>query len=107
MHIPLSADMLHSEMFITLFLSEPEEYEGGELVIQTEFGERRVKPNAGDAVIYPSSSLHKVTPVTSGVRLVAITWIQSLVADTHMREILFELDLNIQQLSENESISRE
>ncbi|TKB47385.1 Fe2+-dependent dioxygenase [Thalassotalea mangrovi] len=107
MRIPNSAEVLRSDMSMTLFLSEPEEYEGGELVIQTEFGEQRIKPKAGDAVTYPSSSLHKVTPVTSGVRFAAITWMQSMVQDTHIRELLFELDQNIQQLSSNESVARE
>ena len=107
MRLPNSTDVLRSDMSMTVFLSEPDEYEGGELVIQTEFGEQRVKPAAGDAVTYPSSSLHQVTPVTAGVRVAAITWMQSLVADTHIRELLFELDQNIQQLLTNDSISRE
>lgn len=107
MRIPNSNDVMRSDMSMTLFLSEPDEYEGGELIIQTEFGEQRVKPKAGDAVTYPSSSLHKVTPVTSGVRYAAITWMQSLVQDTHIREILYELDQNIQQLVGNESVSRQ
>ncbi len=107
MRIPNSSDVLRSDMSMTLFLSEPEEYEGGELVIQTEFGEQRVKPQAGDAVTYPSSSLHKVTPVTSGVRVAAITWMQSMVSDTHIRELLFELDQNIQQLLLNDTVPRE
>ena len=98
---------MRSDMSMTLFLSEPGEYEGGELLIKTEFGEQKVKPRAGDAVTYPSGSLHMVTPVTSGVRLAAITWMQSLVPDTPMREILFELDQNIQQLSANDTVSRE
>lgn len=106
MRMPQSSEVLRSDMSMTLFLSEPDEYEGGELVIKTEFGEQRVKPQAGDAVTYPSSSLHQVTPVTAGVRFAAITWMQSLVADTHMREILFELDQNIQQLLNNDTVSR-
>ena len=107
MRVPNSSEVLRSDMSMTLFLSEPDEYEGGELVIQTEFGEQRVKPQAGDAVTYPSSSLHKVTPVTSGVRFAAITWMQSLVPDTHMRDILFELDQTIQQMLANEALPRE
>lgn len=107
MRIPNSSEVLRSDMSMTLFLSEPEEYEGGELVIQTEFGEQKVKPKAGDAVTYPSSSLHKVTPVTSGTRLAAITWMQSLVPDTHVREILYQLDQQIQLLSDNGAVSRE
>lgn len=107
MRIPGSIEVLRSDMSMTLFLSEPDEYEGGELVIKTEFGEQTVKPQAGDAVVYPSSSLHKVKPVTKGVRLAAITWMQSMISDTHIREILFNLDTQIQLLSMNESISRE
>lgn len=107
MRIPNTPEVLRSDMSMTLFLSEPEEYEGGELVIQTEFGEQRVKPKAGDAVTYPSSSLHKVTPVTSGTRIAAITWMQSMVQDTHIRELLYELDQNIQQLLENDSVPRQ
>ncbi|WP_100642027.1 Fe2+-dependent dioxygenase [Alteromonas facilis] len=107
MRLPHSQEVLRSDMSMTLFLSEPDEYEGGELVIQTEFGEQRVKPRAGDAVTYPSSSLHQVTPVTSGTRLAAITWMQSLVSDTHIREVLFELDQTIQSLMQNEQIPRQ
>jgi len=107
MRIPGSNDVLRSDMSMTLFLSEPTEYEGGELTVLTEFGEQTIKPAAGDAVVYPSSSLHKVTPVTAGVRLAAITWMQSLVPDTHTREMLFELDTSIQQLSTNSAIERE
>ncbi|KMT65804.1 Fe2+-dependent dioxygenase [Catenovulum maritimum] len=106
MRMPNSAEVLRSDMSMTLFLSEPEEYEGGELVIQTEFGEQSIKPRAGDAVTYPSSSLHKVTPVTSGVRIAAITWMQSMVQDTHIRELLYELDQNIQQLLSNDAVPR-
>ncbi|NVK24875.1 MAG: Fe2+-dependent dioxygenase [Gammaproteobacteria bacterium] len=107
MRMPNSADVLRSDMSMTLFLSEPDEYEGGELVIQTEFGEQRIKPKAGDAVTYPSSSLHQVTPVTSGVRIAAITWMQSMVQDPHVRELLYELDQNIQQLLANDAVPRE
>lgn len=107
MRMPDSTEVMRSDMSMTLFLSEPEEYEGGELLIKTEFGEQKVKPKAGDAVTYPSSSLHKVTPVTSGVRLAAITWMQSMVADSHIREILFELDQNIQALANNDTVTRE
>ncbi|WOX06936.1 Fe2+-dependent dioxygenase [Microbulbifer pacificus] len=106
MRIPGSNDVLRSDMSMTLFLSEPEEYEGGELVIATEFGEQRVKLPAGSAVVYPSSSLHKVTAVTGGQRLAAITWMQSLVADGAMRQILFELDQSIQNLLRQQQVDR-
>ena len=90
---------LRSDLSATLFLSEPEDYDGGELVIEAEFGGQAVKLSAGDMILYPSSSLHQVTPVTRGVRICAITWIQSAVADASARAMLFDLDQSIQSLS--------
>jgi PKHD-type hydroxylase len=81
-----------SDLSMTLFLNAPERYEGGELVMRTAFGDQRVKLPAGDAVLYPSSSLHQVAEVTAGERLVAVTWIQSYVRDAARRELLFELN---------------
>ncbi len=80
-----------TDVSITIFLNEPEEYEGGELTISTAFGEQKVKLNAGDAVMYPSSSTHQVAEVTRGERLVAVTWLQSTVRDPAKREILYNL----------------
>lgn len=81
-----------SDLSMTLFLSDPDRYDGGELVMRTVFGDQRVKLPAGDAVLYPSSSLHQVAEVTAGERLVALTWIQSYVRDPVQRELLFELN---------------
>jgi PKHD-type hydroxylase len=82
-----------SDVSMTIFLNPPETYDGGELAIRTPFGEQRVKLPAGDAVVYPSSSLHRVTEVSRGERLVALTWIQSYVRDPAQRELLYELNL--------------
>lgn len=90
---------LRSDLSATLFLTDPEEYDGGELVIEGRFGGQAVKLPAGDMVLYPSSSLHQVTPVTRGERLCAVTWMQSAVADEAARAMLFDLDQSIQALS--------
>jgi len=81
-----------SDVSLTLFLSDPDSYQGGELVVEAIDGDRPVKLPAGAMVVYPSSSLHRVEPVTAGVRLVAVGWMQSLVRDPAEREILFDLD---------------
>jgi PKHD-type hydroxylase len=80
-----------SDISVTVFLNPPEAYEGGDLVIRTPFGEQRVKMAAGDAVIYPSNSIHRVEAVTEGERLVAVLWVQSLVREPARRELLYEL----------------
>lgn len=84
-------DRYRSDVSITVFLNPPQAYEGGELVITTSFGEQRVKYPAGDAVLYPSSSRHRVAPVSGGERLVAVTWAQSLVRSPERRELLWDL----------------
>lgn len=90
---------LRTDVSATLFFSEPEDYDGGELAIETQYGAQEVKLNAGDIIIYPSTSLHQVKPVTQGNRICAFLWVQSLVKDSQQREQLFELDQSIQVLA--------
>ena len=87
-----------SDISITIFLCNPEDYEGGELCIETDFGPCEIKLPAGHAVLYPSSSRHAVNPVTRGERLVAIAWVQSMVRNAEQRRILFQLSQAREQL---------
>lgn len=80
-----------TDLSVTVFLNAPEDYDGGELVVQTSFGEQRVKLDAGDAVMYPSGSTHRVAEITRGERIVAVTWLQSMVRDPSQRELLYRL----------------
>ena len=90
---------VRADLSATLFLSAPEEYEGGELVVQDSYGTHAVKLPAGSMVLYPASSLHHVSPVTSGVRLGSFLWIQSMVRDDGGRTLLYDLDSSIQHLA--------
>ncbi|WP_312815338.1 Fe2+-dependent dioxygenase [Brevundimonas sp.] len=90
---------IRSDLSATLFLSEPEDYDGGELVIEEMYGEQSVKLPAGDMVLYPSKSLHRVTPVTRGARVSSFMWLQSLIRDDADRESLFRMDVAIQRLN--------
>ena len=90
---------IRSDLSMTLFLSEPDSYDGGELVIEGLYGPQTVKLPAGDAVLYPSKSLHEVTPVTRGARVACFTWIQSLIRDDADRELLFRLDVGVQRVA--------
>ena len=90
---------IRSDVSCTLFLNEPEDYDGGELIVSDTYGEHEVKLPAGDAIVYPSSSLHRVAPVTRGERLASFFWVQSLVRDDGQRRTLFELDASIQTLT--------
>lgn len=89
--MPSPAGPTRTDLAMTLFLSDADTYDGGELVIHTETGPRAVKLKRGDAVIYPSGSLHGVNPVTKGTRLGAVTWVQSMVRDPGRRELLYDL----------------
>lgn len=94
-------DQLRSDVSCTLFLNDPEEYDGGRLIISDTYGDQAVVKAAGDAIIYPSSSLHRVEPVTRGERIASFFWVQSLVRDDRQRRMLFELDTSIQKLTQD------
>ena len=90
---------IRSDLSATLFLTEPEDYDGGELLVEDTYGVHEVKLAAGDLILYPASSLHQVTPVTRGVRTASFFWIQSMIRDDARRALLFQMDIAIQQLS--------
>jgi PKHD-type hydroxylase len=90
---------LRSDISCTLFLSEPDDYDGGELIVSDTYGEHEIKLPAGDLIVYPSSSLHRVQPVTRGSRLAAFFWVQSMIRDDARRRMLFELDTSVQTLT--------
>ena len=98
MQVPGTHVSVRSDLSATLFLAEPEEYDGGELQVEGPFGIQAVKLAAGDMVLYPSSSLHQVNPVTRGARVASFFWIQSMVRSDMQRRLLFELDTSIETL---------
>lgn len=98
--VPGSNLSLRTDLSCTLFLCAPDTYDGGELIVTDTYGEHEVKLPAGDMILYSSSSLHKVEPVTRGARVCSFFWVQSMVADDGRRGMLFELDRNIQSLRE-------
>lgn len=89
---------MRTDLSATLFLAEPDSYEGGELVVEDTYGEHDIKLPAGDMILYPATSLHRVTPIRSGERLAAFFWIRSLVPEDSRRAILFDMDMSIQSL---------
>ena len=91
-------EWVRTDLSMTLFLTEPHEYEGGELVMEDSFGTQRIKLAAGDMILYPSSSVHRVEAVTSGSRICMFTWLESMVRSTEQRRILFDLDVSIVNL---------
>ncbi len=90
---------IRTDLSATLFLSEPEEYDGGELIIEDNYGAHAVKLNAGDMVLYPASSLHRVEPITRGARVSSFFWIQSMVREDARRTLLFDMDMAVQALA--------
>jgi PKHD-type hydroxylase len=93
------AGRIRTDLSATLFLSAPEEYDGGELVIEDTYGLHRTKLPSGDMILYPASSLHRVQPVTRGARLASFFWIESMIRDDGKRTLLLDLDTSIQQLN--------
>lgn len=98
-HLPGTHHRLRIDVSATLFLNSPDDYDGGELVIEDTFGAHEVKLGRGDMVVYPASSLHRVQPVTRGARLAAFFWVQSMVRDDGARTLLFEMDNAIRELT--------
>ena len=94
-----SGGRMRTDLSCTLFFSEPEEYEGGELVIEDTYGSKSVKLPAGDMIVYPSTSLHHVTPVTRGARVSSFFWLQSTIRHDAQRSLLFDLDNAIQRVA--------
>ena len=93
-----SSQRVRTDLSATLFLSDPADYDGGELEVEDGFGSRSIKLTAGDMVLYPGTSVHRVTPVTRGTRIAAFFWIQSLVRGNEQRALLYELDCVVQTL---------
>jgi PKHD-type hydroxylase len=98
--VPGTPFRVRTDLAATLFLSQPDEYDGGELVIDDVYGAHAVKLPAGEMVLYPATSLHRVTAVTRGTRLASIFWVQSMVRDDSQRRLLFELDMAINQVNQ-------
>jgi PKHD-type hydroxylase len=95
------AEPIRTDLSATLFLSAPGEYDGGELVIEDTYGTQQVKLEAGDLVLYPGTSLHRVLPVTRGERLASFFWIQSMLREDAQRRLMFELDVSIRRLTQD------
>lgn len=98
--LPGTGRKLRTDVSCTLFLADPEEYEGGELLIEDTYGVHSVKLPAGDMIVYPSTSLHRVSPVTKGMRVASFFWVQSMVRDDAQRTLLFDIDSAIQHLNQ-------
>lgn len=96
--IPGTGHRMRTDLSATLFFAGPEEYDGGELIIEDTYGAKSVKLAAGSMILYPGTSLHRVTPVTRGTRLCSFFWIQSMIRDDAKRAMLFEMDVAIQRL---------
>ena len=98
---------IRTDLSCTLFFSEPDEYEGGELIVEDTYGSKSVKLTAGDMILYPSTSLHHVTPVTRGARVSSFFWLQSMIRQDAQRTLLFDLDTAIQRLAGSPDAEKE
>ena len=103
-HVPGTVVRVRTDLSATLFFAEPDEYDGGELIIEDTYGAQAVKLAAGDMVLYPSTSLHRVEPVTRGARICSFFWLQSMVRDDGQRTLLYDLDQSIQDLANEQGI---
>lgn len=99
--IPATGEYIRTDLSVTLFLSSPEEYDGGELIVEDTYGAHSVKLPAGHIVLYPSTSLHHVRPVTRGSRICSFFWLQSMIRSDAQRSLLLSLDVAIQQLGQD------
>ncbi|MCX7893500.1 MAG: Fe2+-dependent dioxygenase [Burkholderiales bacterium] len=99
--VAASGERIRTDLSATLFLADPGEYDGGELVIEDTYGAHAVKLAAGDMILYPSSSIHRVEPVTRGARIASFFWMESMVRETERRRLLFDLDMAILSLRES------
>lgn len=107
LHSSASGEWVRSDISCTVFLTDPGSYDGGELTIHDSYGEQRVKLPAGDAVIYPGTSVHRVAPVTRGARIASFFWIESMVRHDEQRRLLFDLDMNLLKLRQQHGESPE
>lgn len=107
LHSSASGERVRSDISCTVFLADPSSYDGGELTIHDSYGEQRVKLPAGDAVIYPGTSVHRVAPVTRGARIASFFWIESMVRHDEQRRLLFDLDMNLLKLRQQHGESPE
>jgi PKHD-type hydroxylase len=96
---PVTGARIRVDLAATLFLSDPEEYDGGELIVDDVYGSREFKPPAGDLVLYAAGSLHLVTPVTRGARLASFMWLQSMIRQDEARSLIYDLDASIRELT--------
>ena len=107
LHSKATQEWVRTDVSCTLFLADPDEYDGGELLVHDTHGSRSVKLAAGDAVLYPGTSVHEVTPVTRGARIASFFWIESMVRSDEQRRTLLELDLNLLRLRDRHGESAE